>query len=319
MRLELNLTDIFKIRSDFDIEVYKITQSLITALAALQQFDLSSPNRFISDMDVSLDIEGVSVKELEESTEQLIYRGWITMIIRIWDLYRAKMAEHGFSEVVKSQQIQQAVMGDLNKIRNTFIHGSDIVSEGDSHLKNCEVLKWFKPGDRIIFTILHVFEFLHRFGLLKESFARIQEDSGANQSDLKLVWFLKKDIVLHSVTRRVVSLHDSGITEGKPERRFVSILFDNGLFGSFNPRELNINSFKRVEIVNGNLKFDHGTIIKSRDLYRYLVRRFPPTQCWELEWEFKATENTELKIAAPEISFNISSPTVIVVDTEKQD
>ena len=104
MRLNIN-QDILKFRSDFDIEVYKITQSLITALAALQQFDLLSANRFISNMDVSLGIEGGSVKELEESTEQLIYRGWIVSIIHTWESYRSQMAKHGFSKVVKINKL----------------------------------------------------------------------------------------------------------------------------------------------------------------------------------------------------------------------
>ena len=74
MVFEMN-PDLFLIQNNFNIEVYKTTQSLITALAALQQFDLFSQNRFISDMDVSFDIKGVIHTDLKESTEQLIYRG----------------------------------------------------------------------------------------------------------------------------------------------------------------------------------------------------------------------------------------------------
>ena len=316
MLLELNSADIFSIRSDFDTEVYKTTQSLITALAALQQFDLSSSNRFIANMDVSLGIEGISVKELEESTEQLIYRGWITSIIRIWDIYRSEMAKHGLSEVVENQQIQQDVMGDLNKIRNAFTHGHNIVNENDNRVKNCKILKWFKPGEKLILTILHVFEFLHHFGLLTPLIIKIKKDSEANQSDFKLVWLIKKDAILHSVRRKIISLKDSGTTEGEPDQRSILILFDNGLFGEFNPRELNINSFQTVEITKGNLKFDNGTIIKSRDLYRYLVRKFPQGNYVSQEWGFKAKEPTELKPPETQLEAELSVAKIVEVDIQ---
>ena len=60
------------------------------------------------------------------------------------------MAKHGFSDVVETQQIQQDVIGDLNKIRNAFTHGSNIVSKNDPLVKNCKIIKWFKPSERII-------------------------------------------------------------------------------------------------------------------------------------------------------------------------
>ena len=82
METKVNLEYIIKARLEFDIEVYKTTQSLITALAAIQQFDLSLKSRFIPNIDVSMDIEGLSIEELNESTEQLIFRGWVTSIVR---------------------------------------------------------------------------------------------------------------------------------------------------------------------------------------------------------------------------------------------
>ena len=314
MRLELNPADMLSIRSDFDTEVYKTTQSLITALAALQQYDLSSPSRFISNVDVSLDIEGVNVKELEESTEQLIYRGWITSIIRTWEIYRSKMANQGFSEIVKNNQIQHEVIGDLNKIRNAFTHGSNIGT--DSPVKNCKILKWFKPSDRIILTILHVFEFLHHFDLLHGILTTIKKDLDANQSDFKLVWLIKKDIILQSVGRKVISLKDSGIADGNPNKRSICVLFDNGLFGSFYSREIGINSFQTVEINNDNLKFDNRHIIKSRDLYRYLVKKFPIGPHQFQAWTFEAQEDTQLTLPAAELQAEVSAAKVVEVDIE---
>ena len=317
MRLNIS-PDILRIRANFDIEVYKTTQSLITALAALQQFDLLSPKRFISNMDVSLGIEGGSVKELEESTEQLIYQGWITSIIKTWESYRSQMANQGFSKSVKNQQIVQEVIGDLVKIRNSSLHGNGIVGEGDCRIKNCEILKWFKRGDKLIFKIWHVFDFLHHLGLLQGALLRPKEDPNINEPNLTLTWLIKKDIALQSIRRKVISLEDSGITKGKPNQRFIRVLFDNGLFGAFNPLTFDINSFQSVEIVKGNLKFDKGQLIKARDLYRYLVRTFPASKYWSQSWQFRADEYTELKMPAKtEIQLEISNVKVIQVDLEK--
>ena len=198
------------------------------------------------------------------------------------------------------------------------MHGTGIVGEGDCRIKNCEILKWFKPGDRLIFTILHVFDFLHHLGLLQGVLLKIKQDTNTNQSDLKLTWLIRKGIVLRSARCKVISVDDSHITKGKPNERFVRVLFDNGLFGAFNPREFNINSFKSVAITDGNLKFNNGRIIKARDLYRYLVRIFPSSKYWSQDWHFRADEYTELKMPAKaEIQVEVSPTQVIQVDIEK--
>ena len=312
MEKTVDIEYISKVRADFDIEVYKTTQSLITALAAVQQFDMSTQNGFISNMDVSMDIEGLSTEELNESTEQLIYRGWIISIIRSWESYRKQIAKHGFSQNVETQQILQTVMGDLNKIRNSFIHGSNIVGESkDCRVKDCEILKWFKHGDQIIFTISHVFEFLHHLGLLQGTLTRVKEHSDTNEPDLKLVWLLKKDILLQSFGRKVISVEDSGITEGNPDERSLRVLFDNGLFGVF---KLKDNSFQSVQIDKGNLKFDKGNNIKARDIYRHLVRTFPPRNNWMQSWTYKSKGNEKLTLPAIEMKISVSLAKVIEVN-----
>ena len=314
---EVNIEYIFRLRSDFDIEVYKTTQFLITTLAAVQQFDLSSQNRFISNMEVSMDIEGISDKELNESTEQLIYRGWITSIIRVWESYRKQIATHGFSQNMEIQKILQTVMGDLNKIRNSFIHGSGIVGEDkECRIKDCEILNWFEPGDKLIFTILHVFDFLHHLGLLQATLTEGTKTSDTNQPDFKLVWLIKKDIILQSIGRKIISVEDSGITKGSPDKRRIRILFDNGLFGVFNPQRFDIKSFQSVQIIRGNLKFDKGTIIKARDIYRLLARNFPPKENWSEEWGFEAKENSKLIFPAADMKIKMSPAKVVEVNIE---
>ena len=325
--------EMFLLQNNFNIEVYKTTQSLITALAALQQFDGSSPCRFISEMDVSFVVMDASFvdkrvihTDSKESTEQLIYRGWIASIIRTWNSYRSQMAKRGFSNGMKSKQIViiKSVMGDLNKIRNSLTHGSDIAG-GDPkcNVKNCEKLKWFKCGDKLTLAISHVFDFLYHLGLLQGKFTKATQEADAEQSNLQLMWLIKGEAVLKSFGRKVVSLEDTGITKGKPDIRYIHVLFDNGVFGSFYPREFGINSFHDVKVVEGNLKFDNKTLIKAKELYRVLVKRFPKSNYPSLEFGFKFTAEgsiAKVKYPKPEelpVKYYEAGAIWIDFDTEK--
>ena len=311
---EVNIEYISRLRSDFDIEVYKTTQSLITALAAVQQFDLPSPNRFISNMDVSMDIEGIGTEELNESTEPLIYRGWITSIIHAWESYREQIAKHGFWRKMEIRDILQTVLGDLTKIRNSYIHGSGIVGKWKKcRIKDCEILKWFKSGDKLIFTISHVFDFLHYLGLLQAILTEGTKTSDTNQPDLKLVWLLRKRTIWNPIGRKVISIEDSGITDGKPDSRSFRVLFDNGLFGVFKLEGKENKSFKSVKIVGGNLKFNNGNIINSRDLYMKLVKHFPPKENWSQDWGFTVTGINELTLLPVEMKPKTSQAKIVEV------
>ena len=311
METTVDLEYIMKTRLEFDIEVYKTTQSLITALAAVQQFDLSSKRRFIPNIDVSMDIEGLSIEELNESTEQLIFRGWVTSIVRSWESYRKQIAKYGFSQNMEIKQIEQRIMGDIYKIRNSFIHGSGIVGKGKKcRVKDCEVLKWFKPGDKIIFTISHVFDFLHHLGLLQGHLV-VTEDPDTSQPNLRLVWLIKKHIASQSVGRRVISVEDSGISDGDPNTRSLRVLFDNGLFGVFRVED---NSFKSVEIIEGNLKFDNGMGIDAEGLYKFLIEDFPPKHNWSQNWGFTPKEGSRIQHLPLKSRFTTLPTKVIVVN-----
>ena len=214
------------------------------------------------------------------------------------------MAKHGFSDPMENNQIIESVMGDLTKIRNALTHGGSTVGEDEKcRVKDCKILKWFKHGDKLTLTISHVFDFLHHLGLFQGVFTKARQDSDADQSNLRLMWLIKEEAVLKSVRRKVVSLEDSGITEGKPDARYIHVLFDNGVFGSFYPREFGVNSFHSVKVVKGNLKFDNKTLVKARDLYRVLVRRFPVSNYPSLSFGFTFTAdgpNAEFKFPKPE-------------------
>ena len=231
---------------------------------------------------------------------------------RAWESYRKQIAKYGFWEKMEIRQILQTVLGDLTKIRNSYVHGSGIVGKGkECRIKNCEILKWFKSGDKLIFTISHVFDFLHHLGLLQ---AILTE--GTKTSDLKLVWLLKKGTVWNSIGRKVISVEDSGITDGKPDTRLFRVLFDNGLFGVFKLDSKKVKSFKRVKIVRGNLKFNNGININSKDLYMELKKNFPPKENWSQDWGFKVTGISELTFLSGEMNPKTSQAKVVEVDID---
>ena len=225
---------------------------------------------------------------------------------------------------MKNKQIIQSVIADLTKIRNALIHGSGIAGE-DNSVQNCKVLKWFKRGDKLTLTISHVFEFLQHLGLLQGGFTKAKQDSDADQSNLRLMWLTKKDAGLKFIRRKIVSLDDSGITDGKPDERYIHVLFDNGVFGSFYPREFSINSFHSVKVVKGNLKFDNKTLIKASDLYRLLFGRFPVCSHSSLSFGFTFTAegpDAELKFPKPEevpLEYCPAEVILIDVDTERSE
>ena len=161
-----------------------------------------------------------------------------------------------------------------------------------------------------------MFEFLHHFGLLNPLIIRIKKDSETNQANPQLVWLIKKGAIFRSVGRKVIASKDTGTTEGKPDERSILVLFDNGLFGSFKPRESNISSFQTMEIANGNLKFDNGTIIKARDLYRHLAKGFPKGSYVSQEWGFKAEEHTKLRLPEANFKAELSVAKIVEVDIE---
>ena len=312
MQITADLKYIFAARSDFDIEVYKVTQSLITALAAVQQFNFSTQDRFISNMDVSIDIEGLNLEELNELTEQLIYRGWIISTIRAWESYRSQIAKQGFDPKMDIQKIQQRALGDLNKIRNSFIHGSGIVGQDRKcRIKDCKVLKWFDPGDKLIFTIMHVFDFLHHLCLLNAFQLKVKK-SDTDLPDSQLVWLLKKGTISQPQGRKIISVEDSGITGGKPETRLLHILFDNGFFNVFKPEN---SSFRSVRIVEGNLEFDDGSIINAENLYKSLLKSFPPKVFWLQEWDIGPREKDILTLSST-FDIVISKAKITLIDID---
>lgn len=55
-------------------------------------------------------------------------------------------------------EIRVDVFGDLRRMRNDILHNRGVAS--DNWSGKCAVLRWFKPGDRIVITAKHIAEFI---------------------------------------------------------------------------------------------------------------------------------------------------------------
>ncbi len=87
---------------------------------------------------------------------------WIVMVATEWgDHYRARFAT---AEGVDANDIQDAGMADMNRMRNDVIHHGGIASRRKTG--RCEVFKWFEPGDAIIPRMWHVSQFMDYLGLM---------------------------------------------------------------------------------------------------------------------------------------------------------
>ena len=49
-------------------------------------------------------------------------------------------------------------------VRNDLLHHNGVASA--DHCGKCTVLKWFGPGDRMVFETRHLFDFLNQIGAL---------------------------------------------------------------------------------------------------------------------------------------------------------
>jgi hypothetical protein len=71
----------------------------------------------------------------------------ISLLYSIWsDKYRPQIAS---TLGVQIRDISSDIFGDIRHIRNSIIHHDGIALE---EVKNCKQLKYFNPGDRIVFS-----------------------------------------------------------------------------------------------------------------------------------------------------------------------
>ena len=219
------------------------------------------------------------------AAEQLAYKGWVEEVYsRVWegDLRNVMQARH---EGTGSIRPLNEVWGDFRLIRNDLVHNAGIASAEKTG--RCQVLKWFRPGDRMLLTMAHVIDLLNQLGML----TRV---GGFKPDGTSISWFviptMRKGLEQRP-TPRIVSLRTMLIDAGDDgtSGHGICVAFENGVWsGTLLERpsdgtsiEDRIAFMEQTRIDNdGNVQLADGTRYSRHDVYRsgiavHLRRRAP--------------------------------------------
>ena len=158
-------------------------------------------------------------------------------------------------------------MGDFRHIRHDLIHSG---SATKAHSGKCKVLRWFKPGQRIILTTDHVFDLLNQMNLITPP----TQLSGAPGERI-VSWMLVPDAIkpasLEQEGIRIVSFRFDVDNDGPEEgqRYMLSTVFSDGVFGQGDvsvPAEP--DQYLQGSLNDdGNLTFDGGQVLNAGKIY----------------------------------------------------
>ena len=318
------------IQSDFHFEVYQKTYALISTLEVLNINDLKSNGNYLQDislpnMDISLALEGFDAKEIQRDREQLLYRGWIDSIYQTWEEKRNKMKK---LMSVLEHDIIDDVMGDIRLIRNTLIHCNGIVGKkgckifGGPKSEGCQILKWFRKGDKIVLEMRHVLDIMHHMGVLRCQSMQFYTQGSSPPPPKKHIWELieNRDLILKSYQRKIVSVIPTKLTN---DEYLIKVLFDNGVFGWFSSKDFptdsrkQIKSWQDVKIYKGNLKFDNNKIVETSMIYKHLIKLFPQVDPIIKSPSILSKESTTITFAEGSMGMQINlgkSTTKVKVD-----
>ena len=157
---------------------------------------------------------------------QLAFKGWIADIYNKWEKSRAETRELLGEAGIP---VEVDCMGDLRHIRHDLIHSGSATND---HSGKCKVLRWFKPGERIILTTDHVFDFLNQMNMLR---IPIVLPNGTNER--MILWSLSPIVAKPASIRdqeiRLISLRPVAYEDGEqePRRYMMSCVFSDGIFG----------------------------------------------------------------------------------------
>ncbi len=161
-------------------------------------------------------------------SEQLAYKGWVVDVYdRIWDGYYRKATKDALIHIGVTNAIspEMTVLGDLRHIRHDLVHKRGIATDGETG--KCDILKWFKPGDRMVLGMRHVFDFMNQMGWVSgDTYNPTGSYSG---------WTIRMEMeeaLRNDSGRELISIRVSR-TEGPDgeSQAVVSYVFDNGIAG----------------------------------------------------------------------------------------
>lgn len=195
---------------------------------------------------------------------QLAFRGWVVDIYGKWEKSRSETRK-----LLGDKGIRPEVdcMGDFRHIRHDLIHNGSATNE---HSGKCKVLKWFKPGERMILTTDHIFDFLNQMGLITLPL-RMNGPTGERIVSWMLLPDAARPTSLEEEHIRLVSIRMDVDTDGEQgsRRYMLSCVFSDGIFGP-GPVEVPVEPGQYLTgyVDNGgNIAFPGGQVIAAGKLY----------------------------------------------------
>lgn len=250
---ELNF-HIIRLHQTIYRETVKATAGLFYLLQGIEDVRQNPSLPILPDLKIYpiLPEEDVSYLFSNEGIIQTAFKGWVCQVYNgIWEYHRYR-----FKELFGGNAIDPETdfMGDFRRVRNAFFKARRASKD---LCRNCKVVKWFKPGDPIVFKLNHVLEFLHQLSHLSYN-----------------TWLLKDDISPEDYDpshRRLISIRTTAGPDGEhgETRHMLSCVFDDGVFGC-GPIQIGMSNEEfQQAIINeeGDVDFPQGEKIMKRDLY----------------------------------------------------
>ena len=231
-----------------------------------QQYAACFPK--LSYVDVPLSMSGIGfdlneVLKREGEAEQLAFKGWVEQVYFLWESQFRNEMKGSFSGPGTIRPEGDAI-GDFRHIRNDLIHNNGVASEDASG--KCTVLTWFKPGERIVLGMRHVFDFLNQMGFMTKMPGFLDDGPAA-------AWTLfpgMEEGLANGPVPRLVSLRtsmDKELDDGS-SWHVVSVVFENGVFGNIPVQYADNGSSprQRIEFFNKTVIDGMATCVSQTDM-----------------------------------------------------
>ena len=292
-----NRNDMTLLSHSFIYEVNRATASLMYLLQGMESvrnrelpsYDELPPARRGSfpnfakppGVDVPLVLSGKSfdphdVLDPEGEAEQLAFKGWVEQVYKhIWEAqYRNRLKDAlGDGDAIRPLA---EPLGNFRLIRNDLIHNKGVASAGETG--KCTLLRWFKPGDRIVLGMHHVFDFLNQMAFMNLVGGFVSGGPYATWSTIEV----SENVLRERAVPRLVSSRvalDRRLDDGSVYY-VVTVVFENGVFSRVPVREEPSERTwpEWIEFVNktrideeGNLRLAGGRVLHRQALYHESV------------------------------------------------
>ncbi len=160
---------------------------------------------------------------LNGAASQMAYKGWIAEVFARWESHNRNELQTAIRADIQAEDTirpQADAFGYLRHIRNDLLHNNGIASMDSGR-------KWFRSGDRMVFGIRHVFDFLNHVGALSFSHVSSTTYRGCSfsiphgRAGVLLKWKPKPRLIS-------VRTHETNAAETNLHKRITAV-FNNGL------------------------------------------------------------------------------------------